>query len=228
MTRVAILLAVFASCFHTAASAQGPSRLTRHAERADAGNVARIWAECVADIERDWARQMLETLPTSAAEEQAFERHEGHNDRCLTNPRLLMDGKQVTIPVNVSRGEIARFLVRLEVRQGNGQPVAGNATAWLRDSLATRPANEGYDRATLIGHQFALCMADEHWASVRDLVVAQEGSNPEAAAFSALAPKFGGCMAAGANLKLSKPLVRLLLSESAYHALTHKQTEAAR
>lgn len=226
--RKAIAFAALLIFGHGAAVAQGPSRLTRHAERKDAGQVTRIWAECVADLNENWSRSLLDSLPTTDGEAKVWSLHEGFNDRCLTNNDLLMYGKEVRFTSELARGEIARRLVRNAVRKDGGIPAQGSATAWLRDRLAGLPTGTGYDRGTLVGHQFALCMADEHWAPVRDLVVAREGSKEESAAFAALAPKYSGCMSAGANLTLSKPLVRLLLSEAAYHALTHQPKGLAR
>lgn len=226
--RKPLMIAVILASLHAGVSAQGPSRLTRHAERADASDVTRIWAGCVADIERDWARSLLETLPTTAAESTVWSKHEGYNDRCLTNNDLLMYGKQVTFTSEMARGEIARNLVRYELRKQDRVPTPGSGTAWLRARLAALPAGATYNRSTLVGHQFALCVADEHWAATRAFVEAQHGSKSESAALNALLPKMSGCMPAGVNIKLTPQILRLLLSEGAYHALTTMPTGMAR
>lgn len=224
LLRALITSLALAAVAMPAAAADQPSRLTRHAGRADAAEVVTIWAECVARIEGKWARELLATLPTTAEEKAVLDKHDGDNDRCLTESRLIMRGKQVTFTPETARGEIALHLVRL---QKDARPLPGAGTAWLRDQLARYPDPSSYDRTALIGHQFALCVVDEHWDAARALMLAPRASKQESAAVAALGPKLPGCMAAGANLKLTKPILRVLIGEAAYQALNHKPSGLA-
>ena len=94
--------------------------------------------------------------------------------------------------------------------------------AWLSDGLAALPKEPKYDRSVLIGHQFALCVADEYWPETRAFVRAKPGSTAETAALAALSSKMGDCMPPGATLSLNKPLLRVLFGEAAYHALSYE------
>lgn len=203
------------------ASAQvAGSRLNRQADKSDAKDALVMWSQCAADIEANWARDLLAALPTSDAERVIWDKHFGWNDRCLTSDRLLMDNKKLTFSSASARGEIAGYLARRDIG-ANRQPTKGAATAWLRDGLAALGQNARYDRSVLIGHQFALCLADEHWAETRAFVLAEPDSKAEKAALAALSPKLGQCMTSGARLNLNKPVLRVLLGEAAYHALRY-------
>lgn len=195
------------------------SRFTRRATQRDAGKVFELWASCVGDLDAKWARAVLDTVPTTDLEEKAFDRRAGEADRCLQDSRLVMDGKQLTFSMESGRGEIARHLARKQLRAG-GQPRPGAATAWLHENLSALPEGTRFNKSLLVGHDLAACLADEYWAEARATVTADSPA-AEKAAFAALAPRFGSCMTEGAKLTLNVPILRLLLSEAVYHALTY-------
>jgi hypothetical protein len=216
MITIVIGLAAPASAFQVAGS-----RLNKHAGSGDAQEAMEMWAECAANIEGNWAQQLLSALPTSEAESAIWDKHFGYNDRCLTSDRLIMDNKQLRFTSTSGRGEIARYLARREVRP-NRQPAKGAAMAWLSDGIAALPKEAKYDRSVLIAHQFALCVADAYWPETRAFVLAKPDSSAEKAALAALSPKLGDCMPPGATLNLTKPLLRVLIDEAAYHAVSYK------
>lgn len=227
--RMLVILSLVAATAAVPAHAQVEgSRLTKYADQSDADAVLELWVGCIADLEGPWARRMLETVPTSEPEENVLsERHKGKqdggwSDRCLDDDKIKMYGRQLAFSTASMRGELARYYLRTSFRnQGIGQRHPGGATAWLRDSLAALPAPPRYDRPVLVGHQFAACLADEHWAESRALVETRRGSKQEKAALAALSPKFGSCLTRGATMSLNVPILRLYLAEAVYHSLTH-------
>lgn len=228
MRRWLVLALLFGLAAPAPAQVAG-SRLNRTADKGDAKDALVMWAKCAADIEGNWARDLLAALPTSEAERVVWDKHFGWNDRCLTSDRLMMDNKELRFTSASARGEIARYLARRDIG-ANRQPIKGAAIAWLRDGLAALPLGSKYDRSVLIGHQFALCLADENWVETRAFVMAEPDSKSEKAALAALSPKLGLCMTSGAKLNLNKPVLRVLLGEAAYHALRYipRSQEAAR
>lgn len=220
---LASILAVAAA--PAAAQVEG-SRFTRYAGQGDAAAAFRMWASCTADLDRAWTRALLDTVPTSSDESKVLDKRLGMPDRCLEDDRLLLDGKELVMSAESVRGEIARSLLLRQAKIKTAQPQPGAASAWLLAHVNGLPANAKVDRAVLIGHDFAACLADNQWQSVRAFVTAEYNSAAEATALKAMSPAFSGCMAAGAKLNLNKPLLRLLLSEAAYHALTYAPTSA--
>ena len=194
------------------------SRLTKYAEKADAGRVFKLWVECVAGLETKWARGVLETLPSTEAEAKYVERRVGEDDRCLYDSRLVMSDRQLGFSFENMRGGLARYFVKFAPA---GQSATnGAATAWLRDALASLPAGQTYDKASLVAYQFAACLADNYWAEAHAYVVAEPGAS-EKSALAALSPKFEYCLAPGAKLDLTVAILRVYLAEAVYHGLTY-------
>ena len=219
--RPLLILTLAALAAPTLAFQVAGSRLNKHADSGDAQKAIEMWAECAATIEESWSQQLLSALPTSEDERAIWDKHFGYNDRCLTSSRLIMDNKELRFTATSGRGEIARYLARRDIRTDR-QPVKGAAMAWLSDGLAALPKDAKYDRSVLVAHQFALCVADEYWPETRSFVLAKPDSPAERAALAALSPKLGDCMPAGATLNLNKSLLRVLMGEAAYHALSYK------
>ena len=196
------------------------SRFIRRATSKDASTVFLNWAACTADLDGKWARTLLETVPTTDNESAVFDKRLGNNDRCLLDTPLLMDNKQLEFSAESGRGEIARYLAR-KLLKGGAQPNPGAATDWLHGSVSKLPAGASYNKPILVGHDFAACLVDEHWPEASAMVVADDAEQ-EAAAWKALSPHFGSCMTSGAKLSINRPIVRLLVGEAAYHALSHR------
>ena len=220
MNRLGSVAAMVLLLFSSPAHAQvAGSRLTKYAEPADAAKSFKIWVECVAGLDAKWARGVLETLPSTDAERALLVKRNGEDDRCLVDSRLMMDNRELRMSNDSVRGELARYYVRITLATRG--PTQGAATAWLREGLAALPAGQAYDRARLVGHQFAACLADDHFAEARALVASVSGSTEQKATLSGLSPHFGSCLAVGAKLDLTVPILRLYLAEAVYHALTH-------
>ncbi len=197
------------------------SRLTKYVEKVDGERIFQIWVGCVAGLDRRWARGVLETVPTTSIENAAINKRMGYNDRCLEDSRLLMDNRELRMSAESVRGELGRFYVKNELAERPAPP-AGSAPAmgWLRHSLAQLPADQAYDRAVLVGHQFAACLSDNYWNESRAVVLAERKSAAEKAALAVLSPQFSSCLAPGAKLNLTVPILRLYLAEALYHGLT--------
>lgn len=223
MNRWGSVAAMILLLFSMPAHAQvAGSRLTKYAEPADAAKSFKIWIECVAGLDAKWARGVLETLPSTDAETTQFAKREGVDDRCLVDSRLRMDGRMLTFSSESMRGELARVYVMTDrFARGEHQRIAGAATSWLSDGLAALPNGTKYDRSALVAYQFAACLADDYWAEARALVGTARGTAEEKAAMSALAPKFEFCLAPGATMSFTLPILRLYLAEAVYHSLTH-------
>lgn len=224
MKYLALTLAGLLAATPAPAQVEG-SRLTKYADRADSAQVLDIWVNCVAGLDSKWARSVLDTIPTTSIEEKVLAKRTGDNDRCLEDSRLLMDGRSIAFSSDTMRGELARHYVNSTLAKSGR--IAGGATGWLRDRLAALPPGEIYDRPKLVGHQFAACLADDHFVGTRALVTSVRGSVEQKTAFAALSPHFGSCLAAGAKLGLTVPILRLYLAEAVYHALTHTPMIAA-
>ncbi len=223
MNRLSSVAAMVLLLFSIPAHSQvGGSRLTKYAEPADGAKAFKIWIECVAGLDAKWARGVLETLPSTDAEKALIAKRYGGDDRCLTDSRLLMSGRSLAFSSESMRGELARYYVTTELSaRGERQRIAGAATSWLSDGLAALPSATKYDRPALVAYQFAACLADDYWTEARALVGTARGTAEERAAMSALAPKFEFCLANGAKINFTLPILRLYLAEAVYHSLTH-------
>ena len=208
-----------------AAAQEQNSRFVKNAGQEDAAAVFQSWARCTADLDSKWAQRLLDTVPTSALEEKVFDQRVSQSDRCLGEDRLIMDGKQLSFSLESGRGALARALAVKALKAGQ-EPAPGAATAWLTSKVAADPAPAALNKGVLVGHDLAACLADQHWPLARATVTAANDKE-EAQAWAALAPKLGGCMTAGATMRLNRPLLRLLVSEAVYRAVTFKPDAAA-
>ena len=90
---------------------------------------------------------------------------------------------------------------------------------------------EGLDRAawyategtipteSVIANDLGFCLAKSDWPAARTVVLSGRGSAEEATALRTLVPLVGGCIPAGATLKIDKPRLRQILEETVYHAV---------
>jgi hypothetical protein len=219
--RLASLAALSLIFVSAPASAQvAGSRFTKNAGPADAAKAFKMWIECAARLDEKWARGVLETLPSTEAEEAMFAKRMGANDRCLVDTRLVMDGRSLQFSSESMRGELSRFYVMADFSNGQARG-SGGATSWLSERLTALPAAAKYHRPSVIAHGFAACLADEHWAEARALVASVRSSAQEKVAMAALAPHLGTCIAGGVKMNLTLPILRLYLAEAVYHSLTH-------
>lgn len=217
----ALIMGVSVVAFASPAAAQEQnSRFTKNAGPEDAAAVFESWARCMADLDAKWVQRLLETVPTSALEEKVFDQRMSLSDRCLGEDRLIMDGKQLSFSMVSGRGALARALAVKTLKTGQ-EPAPGAATAWLTSRVAAYSQPASLNKGVLVGHDLAACLADQQWPLARATVTAVTDKE-EAQAWSALMPKLGGCMTTGATMRLNRPLLRLLVSEGVYHAVTFK------
>lgn len=203
-----------------AAAQEQNSRFTRNARQVDAEAVLQSWAGCMADLDSKWAQRLLDTVPTSALEGKVFDQRANQSDRCLGEDRLIMDGKRLSFSVVNGRGAVARAMALKALKDGQ-EPVPGAATIWLTGKVAADPNPTTLGKSVLVGHDLAACLADQHFPLAR-ATVAAANEKEEAQAWAALTPKLGGCMTSGATMRLNRPLLRLLVSEAVYRAVTSK------
>ena len=72
---------------------------------------------------------------------------------------------------------------------------------------------------SVVANDLGFCLAKSDWPAARTVVLSGRGSAEEATALRTLVPLVGGCIPAGATLKIDKPRLRQILEETVYHAV---------
>ena len=72
---------------------------------------------------------------------------------------------------------------------------------------------------SVVANDLGFCLAKSDWPAARSVVLSGRGSAEEATALRTLIPLVGGCIPAGATLKIDKPRLRQILEETVYHAV---------
>lgn len=196
-----------------AAQSNAPSRLHRYAEpgKDDGNAVMKEYVRCFAA--RGFAKELLSTLPSSAEEAELAEEMNGRTDNCLSNMKVRMDNRSLQFSTVTLRGEVARTLLRYNYRKQLSDPNEGAAMASLVQRVE---ADEGYDRSTIVLHQFAACLVDEHFEESIAFALSDSGSDEESQGLAELSPYFSDCFADGATMSLDRPVLKLTLAEAAY------------
>jgi hypothetical protein len=131
--------------------------------------------------------------------------------------RLLADSDCLSLgelqsTVRLLRGALYAELYRLSFAS-HAPSLAGASIDWPSDA---KGQPEG-DAATYVAlGQFAECLVLKHPEESRQLMLVPPRSKRESDALGAMMPDMGPCLAAGVQIKLSKPVVEALIAEALY------------
>jgi hypothetical protein len=170
-----------------------PTAAPLHAQR-----VLYDYGWCLAKFGRKPAERFVATVPFSPAAADSAKR--------LAKNECLADGTMSFNP-EALRGPIYQALYRLRF---GPKPVGGldSAPAILQESGANAPV--------IILRAFADCVVRRDASSARALIMSDIGKPEETAAFTALVPSMGACVAKDSTVELKRPLLRGLFAESLY------------
>jgi hypothetical protein len=135
--------------------------------------------------------------------------------------RRLAQGNSSCVPLGRARfsailfaGGLAEFLL---ARQ--------NALADLSSRTAVNPSRpvQARDESELM----SICVVQSAQPQVVAMLMSDAASPEEGAAFRALMPQVGACLAAGMNLRLNRPALRAMLALASYRLVQHNAVAAA-
>jgi hypothetical protein len=98
---------------------------------------------------------------------------------------------------------------------------------WFSDGLAALGKEAPFDRRAMIQQDIGHCIIVANWTASRNLLRSSVGSKDEAAAIASLKPSIGPCLPMGEQFRITKSVLRSVLSEPFYHLATIQPSSQA-
>ncbi len=214
------LLALLLILLATPALAQPTgTRVGRTASERDVALVLAKIGSCMARTRPEVVRRWLNLIPGSKAEEEFVATQEGvlsvcmeHGDsRVVTYGRLDYVASELRPFVALSAGTLAAQAAPAE------RPLAPGLKPWFSDGLAALGKEAPLDKRAMVQQEIGHCVVVASWTASRNFLRSTVGSKDETAAIAALRPSIGPCLPMGEQFRLTKSVLRSLLSEPFYH-----------
>jgi len=178
-------------------AAQRPETHSEPVSDSRAERVLHDFAACLAASEPRRAREVLALDYRASGYAEALTRLVGSNTMCLERGRLTGNGR-------LFAGRIAEALLLRSLRGGDlGRRVAFDPA---------RPPLQARDETELM----AICTVRAAPAEVAALFASRPASEEENAAVRTLAPRIGGCLAAGTSGRFNRAAIRSMLALAAW------------
>jgi len=169
--------------------------------------------QCIIEHNPDLIVSWFSTLPGSSLERKLVSRRESQLAWCNgTNLSQAVDWV-VEYDHAAIRAAILQFLLKKgllvvpEIR-----PAGLDRVAWYAKEGTIPPES-------VVANDLGYCLAKSDWPTARNVVLSRRGSVQEATALRTLVPLVGGCIPAGATLRIDKPRLREILEETVFHAV---------
>lgn len=164
------------------------------------------------------ARIWLNTLPGSKEEVDFFNARLGNLEQCMQDTRIAIANRELTVDPAHLRHPIAIEAARriLDSAPADFQP-AKDSPPWFDAPLKSLGQGAVVDRADLGLQDFGHCVATTNWTSTRAFLKSKPDSREQADALKGLVPTLGPCMPVGTNITLTPAVLRVALSEPAFH-----------
>jgi len=169
--------------------------------------------QCIIERDPDLIVSWFNTLPGSSLERKTVSRRDGHFAWCN---RTITSQAVDWVPqydYTAIRVAILRYMLKSgslvvpEIR-----PAGLDRAAWY--------ATEGtIPTESVVANDLGFCLAKSDWPTARTMVLSGRGSAEEVKVLRTLVPLVGGCIPAGATLKIDKLRLRQILEETVYHAV---------
>jgi hypothetical protein len=125
-----------------------------------------------------------------------------------------LSGGDLVISNGLFRGGLFRALYMREFKLDGPVTFAPEVATGYQDRYPQPYSDEAKSSIAMV--RFAECVSRADGANVRLLVGSVAGSSVETGAIQALAPKLGACIAAGNQIRFSKPVLKGALAEGLY------------
>lgn len=223
------LLALLLILIATPALAQPTgTRIGRSASERDVALVLAKIGSCMARTRPVVVRRWLNLIPGSKAEEDFVATQEGvlsvcmeHGDSSVvTHGRLHYVASELRPHVALSAGALAARAAP------EARSLAAGLKPWFSDGLAGLGKDATFDKRAIVQQDIGHCIIVANWAASRDFLRSTAGSKDEAAALASLKPAIGPCLPMGEQFRITKTILRNLLSEPFYHLATQPSSQA--
>ena len=169
--------------------------------------------QCI--VERDPALIVawFNTLPASSMERKIVSRGDDHFAWCNGTVTAQMVDWVPQYDYTAIRVAILQHMLK------NGSLVVPESRPTGLDKAAWYAVEGTLPPESVVANDLGFCLAKSDWPAARTLVLSDRGSAEETTALRTLIPLVGGCIPAGATLKIDKPRLRQILEETVYHAV---------
>lgn len=193
----------------TASAREVPSRWTGDlANRIDDRTM-----QCIVERDPNLIESWFTTLPGSSQERKLFSRLEDQFIRCFRTNKSQMVDWVPQYDYAAMRVAILQFVLKSgSVDVPESRPAGLDRAAWYATEGSIPPES-------VIANDLGFCLAKSDWLAARTVVLSRRGSMEEATALRTLVPLVGGCIPAGAKLRIDMARLREILEETAYHAV---------
>lgn len=169
--------------------------------------------QCIVERDPELIVSWFGTLPGSSQERKIVSRRDYQFYSCSRMNQAQMVDWVPQYDFGAIRVAILQFLLMNgSVALPEGRPAGLDKAAWYATDGSLPPES-------VVANDLGFCLAKSDWPAARTVVLSQRGSTEEATALRKLVPLIGGCIPAGAKLKIDKARLREILEETAYHAV---------
>lgn len=169
--------------------------------------------QCIVERDPDLIVSWFNTLPGSSLERKTVSRRDSRFAWCNRTITAQAVDWVPQYDYSAIRVAILQYMLKKETLVlPEIRPAGLDRAAWY--------ATEGsLPTESVVANDLGFCLAKSDWPAARTAVLSLRGSVEEAAALRKLVPLVGGCIPAGATLRIDKPRLREILDETAYHAV---------
>ena len=172
---------------------------------------------CMAEHQAKAVDTWLNFLPGSGAEDKFVMTQEGALTVCMEGGSIQTRGKLAYVTGDL-RPYVATAAAVRAARVASATLNLGNASKpWFEQALSKLPQDGAFDKRAIVQQDFGHCVVIGNWRASRDFILSRSGSDAENASFAALVPLLGPCVSQGAQVAITKPMVRQAVSEPFYH-----------
>ncbi len=169
--------------------------------------------QCIVERDPDLIVSWFNTLPGSSLERKIVSRRDGQFAWCNRTITAQAVDWVPQYDYTAIRVAILQFMLKSgSMAVPEIRPAGLDRAAWY--------ATEGtIPTESIVANDLGFCLAKSDWPAARTVVLSGRGSVEEATALRKLVPLVGGCIPAGATLRIDKPRLREILEETVYHAV---------
>ncbi len=217
------LLALLLILVATPALAQPTgTRIGRTASERDVALVLAKIGSCMARDRPIVVRRWLNLIPGSKVEEDFVATQEGVLTVCMeygdssvvTHGRLHYVASELRPYVALAAGALAAQAAPA------ARLLAPGLKPWFSDALAALGNEAPFDKRTIVQHDIGHCIVVANWSASRNFLRSAVGSKDETAALASLRPSIGPCLPMGEQFRITKSVLRSVLSEPFYQLAT--------
>lgn len=176
--------------------------------------------QCIIERNPELIASWYNTLPGSSAEQKHFSRLEDKFIWCNRTSAQAVDWVPEYDHAAMRVAILQHMLEQGSLVVPEVRPAGLDKAAWYAVEGTIPPES-------VVANDLGFCLAKSDWPAARTLVLSDRGSAEEATALRTLIPIVGGCIPAGATLKIDKQRLRQILEETAYHAVGDATASAA-